>query len=939
MRVITPAALAAIQNSYGEEPITIIEISWATTGPPKSYADKTVAGIPGKILELGNLDSILDITRSNTSQSIDFSIEDTDGSIKSIIDTQDIHHVPVNVYQYFTGLDVDTDKFLVFSGKINAPFTWSETSRTLSFQVLSEIENLEFGFSPEEGEIPGLPANLVGKAWPSIFGTAIDVPTVNIGQTVTGTTLCGVGLLEGKNAYLEAPLGGDDCGFYMSLARMSAQISHNNRCGAAAGFGTATANDYIDQSNQIRAQIAQQVAEKQRQQLCAARQRQDKLDEAEEQGLGCNPLRVLGGEDFPQGSVLTLDVGGLTLTGVMNGQDFDIHTRTETKTKEDAELAERRLFPWRFGIDPCDNRQQPQPQYWELTCPGPTSPGQIPTRNPTTNLITGYTVQNLTSTITSRGFVYCTGTFALGRPTETSVLKNKFVEAGARVSIVEGDDIAYIVSITPGTVLDIKAYKQFEGDRRLVSIPPTYYTVTVESYGTFNATVVRMTKALSSRVDEGWGDEVFATFESTIGPNPVDILDYIIDRYTDLTIDAASFAAVRPDVDITPMNFAVLDRPNTLDLVKELVFQCRCATYTSGGTIFLKFLPKEPTADEVITVSNVSLGSVEVTTESIEQLATKLVAKFNISYAEDEQKIILRNNVSKYGTQEREFDFFAYNNAKVVYHVATFWLIRLSNLWKRLRFSGFLDLMRLETFDTVELALPPYVANGNILAVVNAADYSSADNQIQFEVEVPVTLGNMEQHPLYWPQNSTLEYPTAFDTAPGGGGLGADASGTLPVGVLDGTPFAGLLPQTVAVGGPNAAYGPRSDRGDRRPGDTGFNPGNVTISSSFANVDNTPAPNLDLELDYLDDIGSINQIDQVRDQAGVDIRTTPITDALNPGRVGVLGDFIYDINADNRLVINTGALITDGVETGPFDFKWDADDEEWGAGTAFFEDA
>ena len=60
------------------------------------------------------------------------------------------------------------------------------------------------------------------------------------------------------------------------------------------------------------------------------------------------------------------------------------------------------------------------------------------------------------------------------------------------------------------------------------------------------------------------------SFESTIGPNPVDILEYIIPRYTDLTFDSTSFDAVKASLDnggnVLGNNMAILDRPNTVDL-------------------------------------------------------------------------------------------------------------------------------------------------------------------------------------------------------------------------------------------------------------------------------------------------------------------------------------------------------------------------------------
>jgi len=184
VRNLTAAALAKIAQSHGTEPINIVEIDWEP-GVPTAYADKKlVVGnvtIPGSILSLGNLDSVLDVFRANTSQAIDLALDDSNGEIKTLIDTKDVHQITVRVYQYFDGMAL-SDKFLVFAGRLNSPIRWSEATRTFSFGVLSQIEDKEFGFSPEEGQIPGLPSNLIGRPWPSIFGTVLDVPAVTLGS-------------------------------------------------------------------------------------------------------------------------------------------------------------------------------------------------------------------------------------------------------------------------------------------------------------------------------------------------------------------------------------------------------------------------------------------------------------------------------------------------------------------------------------------------------------------------------------------------------------------------------------------------------------------------------------------------------------------------------------------------------------------------------------
>ena len=115
MRTISAAGLAKIAQTHGNEPIVLLEVDWRDGSTPKWYADRDVETIPGRILTVGGLDNVVGVSENVTSQSIDIVLDDTDGSIKTIMDGADVHKRTARVYQYFHGLDLD-DKFLLFAG-------------------------------------------------------------------------------------------------------------------------------------------------------------------------------------------------------------------------------------------------------------------------------------------------------------------------------------------------------------------------------------------------------------------------------------------------------------------------------------------------------------------------------------------------------------------------------------------------------------------------------------------------------------------------------------------------------------------------------------------------------------------------------------------------------------------------------------------------------
>ena len=281
MRNISAEGLAQLAKRHGNEPVNIIEVDWIAGQSPASYADKDVQGIAGKIVELGDLDDVVahiiaesGVTNSDTSQQIDVTLDDIDGSIKTIFDSYDVHKRSVRVYQWFEGLDL-SDKFLVFAGKINTPVSWNERDRTVKITVVSQLEDQEIGFSAEEGQFPYLPADLVGKAWPMLFGTVIDSPALQINKALEACTLAGVGIVSGAAQMGGLPLyengtnsdgGGNAGGNALTVIQMDI-ILEAAECWM--GVDDQKSQQLTDQYNKMAEKFNEQLAQKAAQEACA----------------------------------------------------------------------------------------------------------------------------------------------------------------------------------------------------------------------------------------------------------------------------------------------------------------------------------------------------------------------------------------------------------------------------------------------------------------------------------------------------------------------------------------------------------------------------------------------------------------------------------------------------------------------------------------------
>lgn len=943
MRNISASSLAKLAQTHGTEPIIVLQIDWTDAGMSQ-YADRAVEGIPGKILEVGNLDNVVGVSNNDSSQEISIVLDDTDGSIKTIFDNSDIHKRDARVYQLFEGLGVG-HKFLLFSGKVSSPIIWDERDRTVKFSIVSQLEDKEVGFSPEEGQFEWLPAAMVGKPWPMIFGKVLDCPALQMNEAVSGTTLTGVGVIAGLGYLSSMPLFSDgsstDSSTGVSLALIMAQINTLN-CARFAfwGYDDDKYDELLDQTNALWAQMAEIVGRANAQAACARWQREKQIAEATAQGLGTNPIRVLGGEDFPQHQTLTIEINGALFVGYFSGENFHISSRS-----------------WPDGDEEANNQAADREETCPYALPSGGGGGEYDYRIPVPCGRGNQYFGSDNCLCRYHGWIISTGEGRASSISDDPIPQQFWAEPGATVRIHSTEPITYIVAAlytyAPGTVLAVRAYKEFPGERRLVDVPSSYYTIRNVSYGNLRTVQIVTNRPLSSYADQGWTDDLYVTFRShsAVGSDMIDTLTYLIQHFTDLSWDSTSFESVRTKLVPFPVNFPVLDRKNTIQILQEIAIQARCALWISNGKFYIKYLPEEPASDDTITVSDIDAENgilTELTTT--EDLVTKMRVNWRMRWSpgvtdrekdQSEQLIILRHNVSRYGIQEGDFDWYIYNQPDIIYKCATFWLIRRSSTWKRIRFSTFLNKLNLETFDCVTLDFSQgYVANGAVKALVEEATYNSETNRIDFVCLVPVKAGQMEKYDWFWPAGLAfhLTWPPPDEIAAGdagGGGEGMDASGALPIGY-----FEDWGDDIVIVGGPNVIFRPQSDIGDRHPTDIGFSAQDIGVLPNYAEISGGLKPRLNLRT-FMASPTNPPPPGALPTAQVIDIRKTHIIDSRDaPNQYAYLSHVFKGLNEDSRLMMRKDMLVAD--EEHPdgaiFDFKWTDDYELWAAGTAYLRD-
>lgn len=370
-------------------------------------------------------------------------------------------------------------------------------------------------------------------------------------------------------------------------------------------------------------------------------------------------------------------------------------------------------------------------------------------------------------------------------------------EVGAEIKSFDDICEIYIANILPSAIKGVYAYRSTEeGIRILQEVPDTYYNKN-ESADLVEYSVTALTFPCPLKdIGQKWEDVVYVTMESPIGPNVADILKWLLETYTNKTVNTASHAALKAKLqkdgeELYPANFALLDRPNVLDECNRIAWESRCAIYLIGDEFHFRYISEyDDSSAPTLTEDDIDATTLQVHYTDTTDLATRSTATYNESYLplddqKDQPKIKLRHNIKKYGLHERTDHYHIYNIRELVYKSATFRLIRSANTWKKISFDTFATNLRLEVGDFVYIQLdkPHVTTQESVLCLVEEATYNTETQRLSLLLQTGIRTGESTQYPFYWPANEDpTQWPTDIEIEEGyagGYGPGSEVSGTI----------------------------------------------------------------------------------------------------------------------------------------------------------------
>jgi hypothetical protein len=780
MRTITANAQAALSQNMGTEWLLILEVEWVDGGTIL-YSDQEVAGCQPRLLNMGGFDTSMILEGSGDSQELSVDLDDTDGSLREIYNAYDLHKRPASVYLLAKGTSLELDKILVFKGETVTPIEWGETQRSATFTVLSKLDSTQVGFSMEEGDFPNIPDEALGKAWPLVFGQVCHLPAVKVRAPRRGYLQGGVGI---HDFTLEPRI----C---QALKIQCPSQSTGNQNGLAQGPDNTWTTTIVKTNGPDLECVNRRYGE-----ICVLR---DLLEQ--QLAYEYDEFEVYNGTSFPQGERVTIFIDNATFDGTFNGNTFTVLSRQHPEFATFNHQACQNVKPLSYGLVngvsqigglPTVQSLGQTGGYWQVS--GGTRVG-----SQAITWIPESTGTHFTANQTqAQAFASCDEALKatpgmVGGPKESWALYDAmeastffWAPAGSEVYMETESEILYIVSLLPGTVDGVAAFRNApNGFKYLTSVPTDYYTVYETDYQGYQVVEVGLDKALTL-YDDTWEDDIYVSFTSSVGPNPCDIIEWLVNKYTGLTIDATTFAAVKSSLTNYPTNFYLTTRPDVYDLINDIAYQSRCSVYVRNDVLYIKYLSDEPTSVRTLTEADIlSTTFVESLSETEDVYTTHNVTwkKAGAAVRGDQsvdRKLILKYNVNKYGTVEENWDYFCHNIYDLVLKTGTFWLIRKANSWKKLKFDLPLKHMALDVGDCVTINVAQFNDSG-IKCIIESMNLDPDKNTISMVVWTPIRTGETSPYYWAWPaaQDCAAIWPLAGDT---NGGGGYDFEVTPPIG-------------------------------------------------------------------------------------------------------------------------------------------------------------
>lgn len=737
MRTTTGDTISKLTQQYASEPVLVVKIWW--TGTPTYYSTRafTIGATPvqGRIVKVGTASNQSKQGRNvNSVGTVAFTFDDTDGAIRTLIESQAAELTFAAVYVHYPDL-TGADGFCLISGRLVGPFNWREGDRTFDFEIETYISTTDISYSLQEGDFTDGNAEVYNVPWPIVFGKPAHVRSVRIRKQTEGQ--------------LAAPI---------SLFNVLFNNPWNSFC--LGTTNTVKSYTYDDTGTSV---------------------------------VVDDKIAVRGGSHFPQGTEIKIIIVDCIFKGSFTGDVFTV-TESNCAKYTDVALGGRVAGPdqknpkvaWLDEFKPllghwvwfgsgffdtngyeygCEVRivKQDNLKIW--------FDRPVMKYNPVNGYVTRFLTPSDTlpevraisryGLLVSISEFYDTTIQAMNnafRPHPASKLPkavkvsaemiqmagggfwNQPIDTSVRLFNIPDPDI-YLGSILPANAITgVFSRRKVNGVYRFCPIPKNYYekhlsyTIATPS-GTYDTTCLFFYKPLKDYQDEEWSDEVYITLESTVGPNTADILKWLCEEYTNMVVDITAYNATKTILADAPSHFALYNQRNALEVMTEIAWQARSALIVETGTCVMRVLNAPQTIFMTLDASQIVEKSVEFGFTPLEDLETKIQVTWVPDYLDGTKQriVVYRNNFAAFGEKSSKHEFYIYNNGKYIDWALQYWGNILSNSWRKVICKAGIETLRLQPYDVITIDLTNF---SGVLGVSYALVENISFNLETYEVEL-----------------------------------------------------------------------------------------------------------------------------------------------------------------------------------------------------------
>ena len=735
-----------IVSKVALEPVAILEIKWTS---PLFYSTKVMASPEATIPFIDSIGAISESIAQRTQNSIfqtQVTIKDPSGVFWEQAMSEGLENRIATVSAAFSGNA--TSKTDLFQGKVQGPLEWDESAQTVTFEVVGQIPELDFGYAPTVEDltvatvstaiINNYDLNKVGTPWPTIFGAPMFSPTVRITKKLESKTLAAVTL------YPWDPTG--------PVAQTNTIKVAKNEDGTGPFNGLELTLDYLEISGHVFKVFGQSDEDDYYEYTIgsgtdySSSSYYDEYYNALKYSSVALADRDTGDPDHDSPNVFWVANPGVQLlNNVVLSSDLKLWNTCVEQTGRKCKFAD----PWFEAV----SRDH-------VLLDSSDSISNVRSFPAATN----YTLYKRRARVD--GITLPAGSTVRywnnGFNTEVYV-------ANWQDYLTVYNPVGPVIVETNTTVNGVFAYRTdpVSTARKLTALPysstlsKTYYTVETVECGGYVATAIELRCPLSDYRGEGWEEDIFVvakssiqggtTYDAAFG-NIVSMISAVQEITEGSSLFDTSVIAASTAVASIPASFTITDKRSFTSFMADLAWQARCRLSFNGATYGLNPIFGSQTLSSTITLNDdiIVQGKVKETYTETVDLTNRAEYKWRPS-ENVQDNVNTLYVVGGQGYKAESWDIYAYNNWNAAWTPVDFWLRRYGYVWRQYECVCTLKALDYKVFDIIYVNIPGHTPGSTTYAgEVLASSWAPGSNEVTIKVQIPVQVGATAADPNYW---------------------------------------------------------------------------------------------------------------------------------------------------------------------------------------------